>query len=156
MAATAGAIALTVALPAVSAQAYTVGDYYKVVNLSSGFCIDANSGYNSSVGIDPCHQGTTSQKWLLESTSDSGYYKFHNQAVGGCLDEAEGYYLGDDLCVSGSTTERFALQSTSQSGYYKLVDQSTGQCVYYSEGSAYFQACAQGADDQKFELQATN
>jgi hypothetical protein len=51
--ATAGTAVLTVALPAVSAQAYSVGNYYKLVDYYNGTCGDI-SGYPDYLSIDTC------------------------------------------------------------------------------------------------------
>lgn len=155
--ATAGTVVLTVAVPAVSAQAYSVGNYYKLVNYGSTVCAEI-AAYNTQLDGYHCGQGVDSQKWLLESSSDAGEYKFHNQLYGGCItDEASGK-AWDDLCAGGENTQRFALQSTSRSGYYKVVAESDGKCLTdsTSDGYIYFQSCAQGYGYQYWELQAAS
>jgi ricin-type beta-trefoil lectin protein len=153
----AGTVGLTVAVPAVSAQAYSVGTVYKIVNLYDGECLDAvSSGYQ--VFEEPCAQGAANQKWLLESTSASGYYKFANQGYAGCLDAPDGYYFPDafnDACSTGASAERWALQSTSTSGYYKLLNQFNGNACLFDYGQAVAEVanCAQGATNQKWKLQ---
>jgi Ricin-type beta-trefoil lectin domain-like len=154
--ATAVAVLLTVALPAVSAQAYTVGNYYKLVSFSTpGDCMDIAT-YESLIIPHFCAQGSDEQKWLLESTSDSGYYRFHNKRFGGCITyQSNGAF--DDLCSSGDSRQRFAIQSTSQPGYYKLVVQSNGQCMtYVSAGYVGMRACAQGDGTQYWKLQSAS
>jgi hypothetical protein len=154
--ATAGTLVLTVAVPAVSAQAYSVGNYYKLVNYDNGACADIPS-YQSYLVADECAQGAGSQKWLLESSSDAGEYKFHNQRYGGCI---TWYYLGpyDALCSQGTNTQRFALHTTSQAGYYKVVSEYNGQCM--TENSIALTIdwlpCAQGDGEQYWKLQAAS
>lgn len=157
MLATAGAVVLTVAVPAVSAQAYSVGSYYKLVNYTGGYCADITS-YGDFLAADSCVQGASSQKWLLESSSDAGEYKFHNEQYGGCIQDINGEAF-DSLCSGGDNTQRFALQSTSRSGYYKVVVESNGQCLTVTAApylAVAFEACAQGDGDQYWKLQAAS
>jgi hypothetical protein len=151
--ATAGTMVLTVAVPAVSAQAYSVGNYYKLVNYSNGNCADV-AGFGSSLVIEPCAQGVGTQRWLLESATGNTY-KFHNQQAGGCIQDVGGTAY-DELCTGGEDVQRFTLTSTSRSGYYKVADQGDGWCLTTNPELLEFDPCQQGDGEQYWELQAAS
>ncbi len=152
--ASAGMVVLTLAVPVVSAQAYSVGNYYKLVNYVDQQCL-YTSGYKEWLFPEGCAQGNSSQKWLLESGS-GGSYKFKNQQYGGCMEDLAGNPF-DDLCTGGEDIQRFILQSTSRPGYYKIVVQSDGSCLTdLDPAEPQFDLCAQGNGQQYFALQAAS
>jgi len=149
-----GALALTVAVPTV-AQAYSVGGVYKLVSLGSGQCLYVKSD-GQKMGTGNCSQGADDQKWTLESTSDTGYYKFANVRYIGCLDAPNSGWFPDvwnDPCTAGAGSQKWEIQSTTTSGYYKLVNQRYGWCL---TNFADIETCAEGATNQKWKLQSAS
>jgi hypothetical protein len=142
--------------PSVSSVSPVNGDYYKLVNLSSGWCLyDYKAGY--AAGLDNCVQGATDEKWKWQATSTSGYFKLVNLSSGRCLDYQNGY-AAPDACAQGSTTQKWRAQATSTSGYFKLVNlYLTPQlCADGDVVTVYVDPCAQGSNTEKWLFQSAS
>jgi hypothetical protein len=149
-----GTIPALAATPAASAASpdYTAGDIYKIVNYHYGECIFER------LGAENCTQGATDEKWLLQATSNSGYYKFVSQSDGFCIsiavspDDAD---MTTDPCAQGDNYQKWKLQATSAPGYYKLVDLGySDSCIF--EGSGGYinvETCTAGDGTQWWRLQ---
>jgi uncharacterized protein (UPF0333 family) len=142
-----GLIATTGVVASSPALAVT---YYRILNYSSGDCIQQSGSGAESVACS----ASSSQYWALQSTTQSGYYKLVNKASGKCI----GYVSNFDgvsvsACTQGADDQKWEEQPVTQLGYDKLVNLGSGECIDdYTNGAIITLACAQGNGDQYWEL----
>ena len=145
------ALAVTGAAPASARPDYTAGNTYKLVQTEGGtnYCLVLGA----SELFQKCTQGANDQKWVLQSTTFPGQYKWaqytdgHNWCLDG--DTVDGVF---QVCSPGDGNQEFQLESAT-GGTYKIFQHRGGNkwCLDYK---FTFAACSSGDGYQRWTLQS--
>jgi endoglucanase len=146
-----------------AAEPIRVNQYYEVVALHSGKCVDvanASVAHAASVVQGTCWRGGN-QKWRLQDAGN-GYYDIIVQHSGKCLDVANASLAHAAPVVQGNcwggANQRWRLNEVGTSGgypFYEVLAQHSGKCLdvenaSLSHAAPIVQADCWGGANQRF------